>query len=223
MRNKIFAVLVCFFIITFSFSQDSQSFYYENEFEISIPLKNNWSIDFGAGNRGLLQEKLNGKSISGYQHEHLELNHFTKYKAKEFLAISLGLRYRFREIFDSFNRDEIRIIEQIEIGSTNSSLPISHRFRLEQRFREETIHRVRYALQFSRPLIDEFSVGLATEALFAFSRPSKPEAEQRFSLGFENTSFKDLKLGLDLEYRIENYTRTPGHEFFLITGVSFSL
>ncbi|SDK73949.1 Protein of unknown function [Salinimicrobium catena] len=169
----------------------------------------------------MLQERSNGERISGYQHDHLELNHFTNYITNESLVLSLGLRYRFREMFNSLSTDEFRIIEQAEISPQASVF--SHRVRLEQRFRKIIIHRLRYELSFSRPLGSSLDFMAATEALYAVAAETKPEAEQRFSIGIENTSFKDLELGLGFEYRMENYTRQLAHEFFLTTELTLNL
>jgi len=204
------------------FSQNAVSYLYENEFDLIIPLNEKWSVEAGIGNRGLFAEVEKGES-SGYRHQHMEFNHFTNYKTSETLVFSLGLRYRLRDIFDPSNTDEFRVIEQIEYEPANPVLPLSHRLRLEQRFREQTIHRMRYEFEVSNPISEELSWSIATEALYAISAHLKPEAEQRFSIGLENTSFENLELEFTLQYRIEDYARNPGHEFFLITGLSFQL
>lgn len=221
-RSKISAFVMLFFMGSgFVYSQQVNSYYYENELEISVPIKNQWSMDIGLGNRGLLQERFAGEKISGYQHDFLEVNHFTNYLARESVVISLGLRYRFSELFDAAETNEFRIIEQVELNPVTS--PLSHRFRLEQRFREHTIHRMRYELSFSRGINENFSLGAGTEAIYAISADLKPEAEQRFSLGLENTSFENIELELTFEYRMEDYLRELGNEFFIITGIAFSL
>ena len=203
------------------FSQNAQVYFYENEVDLFVQLDTLWSMDIGAGNRGMLQERFNGEKISGYQHDHIEFNHFTNYRAKEAVVLSLGLRYRFREVFDAAETDEFRIIEQVEIEPVGSSL--SHRFRLEQRFRENTIHRIRYDIAHTTPLGRNFALDIGTEAIYAISRQLKPEAEQRFSIGMENSSFQNAKLALGFEYRMENYVRDLAHEFFVITGVTLDL
>ncbi len=223
MKGKTFHLLIICILLSGStaFAQDVSTYFNENELGLFLPLKNRWSMDVGFGSRGLLHERAGGERISGYQHEHLELNYFTNYSLNESLVLSLGLRYRFREMFNSSSTDEFRTIEQAEI-SPQASL-FSHRFRLEQRFREITIHRLRYELSFSRPVGSNFEFMAATEALYAVAVKTKPEAEQRFSIGVENTSFEDLELGLGLEYRMENFARDLAHEFFLLTGLTWSL
>ena len=226
MRNiiqKNHLLLLLFFLAGSSwvYSQSSKSYFLENEIGVFIPIKGKWSFDVGAGSRGMLQERYDGGRISGYQHEHLEINYFTNYQQSQAVVLSLGLRYRFRDLFDAAEVNEFRIIEQVEIEPAGSSF--AHRFRLEQRFRENTIHRGRYDVSYSTSIAQNYSLGFGTEALYAVSANLKPEAEQRFSIGLENSSFKNLELELGFEYRIENYLRDLAHEFFLITGVTLNL
>ena len=221
LNRKVLPGIFIFLGINFCFSQNPSSFFYENEFDLIVPVEGKWFMNIGLGNRGLLQERLDGKKISGYQHEHIELNHFTIYIAKESLELSLGLRYRFKELFDPAETDEFRIIEQIGIEPVNS--PLDHRFRLEQRFREHTIHRLRYRIGYAIPINEDFAFGMGTEALYAISTQIRPEAEQRFLLGVENDSFKNFELEVSFNYRMENYARDLEHEFFIITEVNVSL
>lgn len=220
-RKKSLLGLLLLLGANFCFSQNPQIYFYENELDLSVPLESLWSMGIAVGNRGMLQERLGGEKISGYQHEHLELTHFTNYQVKESVVLSLGLRYRFEELFNAAETDEFRIIEQLEFEPLQSSL--SHRFRLEQRFRENTAHRIRYKIEYSAPLDQNYTLGLGTEALYAVSRQSKPEAEQRFSFGIENTYFRNFDLELGFEYRMEDYAAELAHEFFVITGIGISL
>lgn len=219
--------VVCFILIIACssqklFSQDPVSYLYENEFDLAIPLNASWSMEAGIGNRGLFAKIEEGET-GKYQHQHVEVNHFTNYHSSDLLVLSLGLRYRLKDVFDASDANEIRIIEQVEIESSHPLIPLSHRLRVEQRFREQTVHRFRYELAISKPLSDVFSWSAATEALYAVSAHLKPEAEQRFSIGIENSSFKDLELEFTLQYRMEDYARNLAHEIFFITGVSLDL
>lgn len=152
-----------------AYPQNPQSYFFENEFDASLSLESKWSMDFGVGSRGMFQERFDGERISGYEHDHLELNYFTNYQTNESFVYSLGLRYRFREIFDPIETDEIRIIKQIEFDPVNSRLV--HRLRLEQRFRKNTIHRLRYDLAYMFPLYQNlsFAFGMKLYMLFPLS------------------------------------------------------
>ena len=214
------------FLLFFLFSvagYSQTSYFYENEFSLYVPAKNQWSFTFGLGNRGMLGEKSEVGETGGYQHEHIEVNQFTNYKASENSTFSLGLRYRFRETFEASNHDEFRLIEQWEYETVGNFLNNSHRLRVEQRFRENTIHRLRYEFGIDKPLNEAFTVGAATEAIYSIASGSKPEAEQRFSISFENTTFKNMEIGLGLEYRLENYNIESQHEFFIISEISWEL
>ncbi len=85
------------------------------------------------------------------------------------------------------------------------------------------VHRLRYDIEYTVPMNQNFSVGLGTEALYAISSELKPEVGQRFSIGLETTYFHNLELGLGLEYRMENYTHNLSHEFFIISGFTLKL
>ncbi|NJW51548.1 DUF2490 domain-containing protein [Salinimicrobium oceani] len=204
-------------------AQNSKTLFYENEFSLSIPHKELWSIDVGLGNRGMLLTSHETEKNKGYQHEHVEVNSFLNYEIHKPVTLSLGLRYRLRDYFDPSETNEFRIIEQLEITPSASSLPLSHRIRLEQRFREILVHRLRYAIDASFQLHNGITVVAGTESLYAIAALAKPEAEQRFALSLENPLLKDLELELTLEYRMEDLLRNLAHEFFLITGITLSL
>lgn len=221
LKKSTFLVFLFFAGINLAYPQDPKSYFYENEFDVNFPVQGKWSMEVGVGSRGMLQDRAKGERISGYNHEHLELNHFTHFETRKSVVLSLGLRYRFKELFDSAETDEFRIIEQLALEPAHSAF--SHRFRLEQRFKEEVVHRLRYELGFSHSMNSAFTFETSTEALYSVSTDLKPEAEQRFSVGIENSSFQNVDLGVSLEYRIENYALDPGHEFFLATGISLSL
>lgn len=223
---KLFLWLLFFLVIPgsgFLHSQNPHQFYYENEFNVEIPTELAWSFEVGLGNRGILQERMEGEQISGYQHDHIEINQFTLYETSENLTLSLGLRYRLREMFDPGEKDEFRIIEQLEYNHPFSTLNLEHRVRIEQRFREATIYRTRYELEGSYPLNDYLEIGAATEALYAVSSSLKPEAEQRFSIRFINSSLDKLGIEFVLQYRMENYARDLENEYFLITELNWEL
>lgn len=224
--HKLFVWLLFFLAIpgsAFLHSQNSHEFYYENEFNFEIPTRTAWAFEVGLANRGLLMERMEGEQISDYQHEHIEFNQFTLYSTSKNLTLGLGLRYRLREMFDAGETDEFRIIQQLEYEPPSSTLSLEHRLRIEQRFREATTYRTRYELEGSYPLNIDFDIGAATEALYAVSPSLKPEAEQRFSLKFINSSMDKLEIELVLQYRMENYTRDLENEYFVITELNWEL
>lgn len=205
-------------------AQTTHSYFWESEFEISFQSDSLWSHSFGIENRGLFSELQDGEEITGAQNEHFQLEHFTGYQFNSKSTFSLGLRYRFREVFNESNYDEIRLMQQLEYSTSGEILEWMHEVRLEQRFRVvETIHRLRYEIGAGKALNNDFSLQAFTQALYAVSPQSRPEAEQRFTLQIENNSFTDLEIEFGIEYRMADYFYNTGHEFFLFTGVSLNI
>ena len=211
------------FVSAVTYSQAPNLYFYENEFDLNFGIKEKWSMDIGFGNRGMLAEREGGAKVSGYQHEHIELNQFTNYNPSEALMLSLGLRYRFKELFDNSETNEFRIIQQVEYEPGKGLWPVSHRLRLEQRIREDFIHRLRYELGVSKELSEVFSLELSTESLYSVASGLKPEAEQRVALGIENKYFNNLEIEVNFEYRMENYVRDLVYEFFIVTGFTLGI
>lgn len=204
-------------------AQTPKSYFWETEVDLELPSEGKWMFTFGAGNRYLFAEELEGERVSENLQQHIELNHFTTYNSSNKLTLSLGVRYRFREIFEATNENEFRIIEQLEYIHKNTFLTPQHRLRFEQRFRETTSYRLRYQLEVSQPLNAEFTLGFSTEFLYSLAQKYRPEAEQRFGINLENYSFKNPELSLGLELRREDLTGRQGTEFFLITGAVLRL
>lgn len=204
-------------------AQTPNSLLWEPEFEVEFSTAERWSHSFGIANRSSVFTYVEGERVADAAQEHLELNHFTAYKTGSQSAVALGIRYRFREAFDESRHDELRFIEQFSYKHPETFLNWSHRFRFEQRLRELTIYRLRYQLGISRPLGEEFGLGLATEFLYSMVNGLSPEAEQRFTLKAENTSLQNIELSAGIEFRKESYLHSPENNFYLLTGVSLSL
>lgn len=105
-------------------------------------------------------------------------------------------------------------------------MKIKHRFRFEQRFRENTTFRTRYRLSADIPLgPKEKSLVFvpAVAILWSISSTSKPAFENRagFSLEKEITDHTSIDFGLD--YRHENYTYDPEGAIYITGGISVEL
>lgn len=226
--KKVFLKTLFFLLFTvsgiyFANAQDSHSVLLEPEFNVILQSEKPWSYSFGIAKRGLIKEVYEEEKISNYRTEHIEINHFTRYSFSSKFNISLGARYRFEEVFDDTGYDELRFIEEVEYEHSNWRFQPEHRFRLEQRIEEILSHRIRYQLGISQPVTKDFAVNLSTEALYTVASNRKPEPEQRFEIGLENTSFEKLELSLGLEYRLDNYIREPQREYFILTGATLNL
>lgn len=210
--------------VTTSIAQNTpRTLGWEPEFSIELPSENRWGFTFGIANRYIFNTKVNGETINEDEQQHLELNQFTSYRTGENSAVSLGFRYRFRETFEESRHDEFRMIQQFGYKHRDIFLTPAHRFRFEQRFRENTIFRLRYRLGVSHPLGEEFAVGLSTEFLYSMIKDFKPAADQRFTIKLGNSSFKNLDLSTGLELRREDYTGAPASEIYILSGASLQL
>lgn len=221
---RLILTLISFSLPSILLAQSDTFVYWEPEFEMKISTESPWSYSFGIVNRSLHYKEVAGETSNDYNQEHIELNHFTTYKTSSNTSFALGLRYRFREIFNDSRYDEMRTVEQFVYKHPGSSIGLAHRLRTEQRFLNVvTVHRFRYRLAVSQPLGEDFLVGLSTEALYSVANERKPELEQRISLEFENSSLKNIDISLGVEYQHENYIYDLEKEFFLSTGITLNL
>lgn len=220
----LFAVLFCL-ISGISSAQNDLSIYAEPEFSLNLDTPNRWSFNFGIGNRNLVLENAKGK----FDARHLELSHFTSYEVGFYSKLSLGLRYRFREMFEDSQHDEIRITQQYGRSKKFDLIKIAHRVRFEQRFREDTGFRSRYEFSVEFPLngtrIDrnEFFMVTDTEALWSVGKEQKPSFEHRLGISIGNEIFDNTKADVELEYRLDDYNSDPASELFITAGISLSI
>ncbi|WP_424492469.1 DUF2490 domain-containing protein [Salinimicrobium sp. GXAS 041] len=223
-KIKILFVVLFIFSNSTSISQEIDAYLLEPEFKVALSTETRWSYSFGFANRGVLLETVKDLDENDYANVHFEINHFTSYQAWEKSSLSLGLRYRFRKIFNDQREDEMRFIEQFSSKDSNNFLGWSHRARFEQRLRSsETIFRLRYEFGLSKQLNSHFTLQLATEALYAISPQSKPEPEQRLEIGLKNTTFDDWQFYFGTEFRRDNYVRNPQNELFFLTAATLKL
>lgn len=216
-------VVALLFAITGN-SQSSHSYMWETEFDLEWGKEEPWSHSFSIGNRGLIKERMESETLAEGRNLHLEIQHFSHYTLNTKTDVGFGVRYRFREAFDKSLHDEFRLMQEIGYGSESGIIILGHRGRFEQRFRgPETIFRLRYQLEAGYPLSEVFELQASTEALYAVSAQAKPEAEQRFTLQIENSSFEKVGISLGAEYRLEDYINRIGYEYFVFTGVSLKL
>lgn len=222
---SIFFLAVAFFGSVNSVTAQStpRSFLWEPEFSINLPSDNRWGFSFGIADRYLFDSQLDGEQINENEQQHFEINQFTSYRTSENASVALGFRYRFRETFNDSRHDEFRMIQQFGYKHRGTLLTPAHRFRFEQRFRENIIFRLRYRIGISQSLGEDFAVGLSTEFLYSMIKDFKPEADQRFTIKFANSSIKNLNLSAGVEFRREDYSEAPTSGIYLLTGIDLQL
>ncbi|MCH4822723.1 DUF2490 domain-containing protein [Gramella lutea] len=222
--SRLFYLLAFLFVSTIS---QSQNFVIQAEPEIAINIDrpNRWSFNFGITNRDLLYFD----KTSQFRVNFVELSHFTSYEVGFYGKLSLGLRYRFNELFEDRRKDEIRITQQYSRSRKYNALKVAHRFRFEQRIRELTIYRGRYQFSVEYPLngerIDrnEYFLVMSAEALWSFTKEEKPELGQRFDISLGKDIGGGNKADLGLQYRLEEYNLNSFHGLFLIGGLTISI
>lgn len=219
-------LLILIFLLVGATSQ-SQNFAISAEPDISLNIDrpNRWSFNFGITNRDLLYFD----GTSQFNVNFIELSHFTSYEVGFYGKLSLGLRYRFNELFEDTVEDEIRITQQYSRSRKYNALKVAHRFRFEQRFRELTVYRGRYQFSVEFPLdgerIDqnEYFLVMSTEALLSLAKEDKPELGQRFDISLGKDIGNGNKVDLGLQYRLEDYNLKPFHSLFLLGGLTISI
>ena len=170
----------------------------------------------------------NGKNF--WKTQQLDLFHFSQLRILDNQTLALGLQYRFREIFDKKEKDELRFTEQYAFSKRGYSVRYGHRARLEQRISDRrTTHRFRYRFMIDFPLggltldINEIYLAIGSESLLSMASFIKPEWDQRLLLDFGWFITNNITIEIGVEHRIENYTRQVKQKLFLNSGINFSL
>jgi len=206
-------------------AQENFSMLIDPDFSVNIDTQSRWSYNFNISNRDLIYDD----GAYDFEAQHLQLSHFTSYEVGFYSKLSLGVRYRFKEMFEKDDQDEVRIVQQFGHSRKFNLLKIAHRARFEQRLREITTYRTRYRFSVELPLsgqrVDpsEFFIIANTEALFSVGKEEQPKLEQRFSIALGNDIWEKTKATLGLQYRYEDYTGNPGSELFITSEIILSL
>lgn len=212
------------FFTTNTFSQDTQALMMEPEFTVHISTETKWSYSFGLANRGILIDEIDANNFSENVTEHIEVNSWLIYATGENSDVSVGIRYRFRELFDPAQENLFRILQQYYTENSTPFLGWWHRARFEQRFGPSlTIFRLRYEFGLSRPISKKFDLELSTEALYSVSESFKPQPEQRVALQLVATSMGSWDFNLGPEYRMDNYIRDQQNNLFIMAGAKLNL
>ena len=228
MTTSFFRLTLIFAFLLFAGNlraQDKFISFLQPDISLNLDRPNRWSFNFGIANRN----RIYFQDESEFNTRFIELSHFSSYEVGFYGKLSLGLRYRFSEMFDDRAHDEIRITEQYSRSRNYNALKVAHRFRFEQRLRSNTIFRTRYQFSVQLPLkgdrIDqnEYFIAANTEALYSFSEVIKPVVSQRIGLALGREITKTAIIDLGTEYRLENYSREAIHELFFELGLTLSL
>ncbi|PKA97937.1 uncharacterized protein DUF2490 [Flavobacteriaceae bacterium MAR_2009_75] len=219
-------VVILFFLLACAtHGQDNFTFYIEPAISLNYDVATNYTHNFEIANRNYIYDEDVALSV-----RQLEIAHFSKLEIGFDQSIAFGIKYRFREAFESDEENELRLTQQYNFTKRDGNARIGNRIRLEQRIRPSiTIHRLRYRLAFDTPLNGEqLDVGeayfvVSTEALLSLAKASKPEFDQRFTSQIGWLLNPETKLQTGIEYRFENYGQKTENVLFLLVGLVFSM
>ena len=194
----------------------------ESSFAINYKQSETYRLNFSVQSRAYIfqDEKFT------YQQRQFDITHFSTLFLAYNKSISLGIRYRNRDLFDN-NSNELRITQQFNITKKNDPIRFGHRFRAEQRILDDfTIHRLRYRFAVDFPLnglkvdIGEPYFISAMEALFSTGKATRPEWDHRTTTQIGWLLSKSFKLQFGLEYRFEAVNINTEHKLFtLVSGI----
>ncbi|MGV6830640.1 MAG: DUF2490 domain-containing protein [bacterium] len=192
---------------------------------INYDANDSYKLNFSFGSRSYI---VNDKNFT-YQQRHLEINHFSTLKLNPFRSISIGLKYRNRDWFES-SSNEFRLTQQFNSNNALRVGRIGHRIRNEQRFfNDKTVFRVRYRFAYDVPLNgtkldvgEAFLVGYS-ESLQSFSKKDTPETGQRFALLIGWSITKNSKFQIGVEQRFGNIWNDVETSTFILSQYAIKL
>jgi len=225
MRNLFFIVFILMGTV-FCVAQENFKAYYEPYIELEYDVTENYSHEFSVEERTILY----ADESFMIDIKQLDLSHFSTLELDDKNALAVGLQYRFEENFVTGEENELRFTEEYKYSIQPNATEFEHRLRAEQRITSSsTSHRFRYNFAITRAFKGkEIDTGEAyiigdLETLLTVANTSKPEYEQRIGAGVGWVLSDFIKLEMVTEYRLDDFTQDLGHEFFLVTGMKFTL
>ncbi len=219
MRRTLTAVLIFCWSVNHLHAQEAAI---ENNIAINYGL-NSWKFNTSLGHRAI-REKVGESSTNKLAF--LEFNQFITRKINPDLSISLG--YKYRDINNESEEIEHRLTQQAALIHYNNHIRLVSRLRLEQRFRDQFIHRYRYRFSLDMPLsglkLDSKECYLVASNEIILQRSnSSNRVDNRVSLGVGYVFSKLAKLQLDLTHRVESINKMSEHIPFVTTSVIFNV
>lgn len=220
------SVLVFLFWPLFFHGQDNLTAYWQPQLAVNYPVSKSYSHNFATVYRGFIVDAGDVE----FRSRQIDITHFSKFSLQDNQSVSLGVQYRFRDVFEN-KSDELRLTQQFNSTQRPMVVRFGHRLRTEQRILEDlTIHRFRYRFALDFPLkgekLDTGEPFLVTsiEQLLSVSKASSSQYDWRINgqLGWKLE--KGIKLLFGIEYRLEDYSSsTPQNVLFLLTRTQLAL
>ena len=222
-RNRL--TLSLWLVCTPLVAQDGLDGFLQTQAVVKLPISETYTHRYQLAQRFYLTD-----DIQGFQLQQIDLSHLSSLKIRDNLNLAIGLMYRFRDSFDRFGTDEVRLIQHLVLSNRPENTQFVHRWRAEQRiFPDGTLHRLRYRFSVDLPLQGqnlnqgESYLVVHTESLLSVGSMFKPQWDQRFTLGLGWLIGKKTVLLNSLEYRLENFNTDSRQRLFLFTSLNLSL
>ncbi|WP_422083208.1 DUF2490 domain-containing protein [Ulvibacterium sp.] len=200
--------------------------YWEPEVALNYKVATNYSHNFSLDVRNYTY-RTNDLQLRS---RHLDIAHFSKLDIGNSQSLAIGIQYRFRDVFEDEEQNELRFTQQYNITHLRGTIRFGDRLRMEQRITpNRTIHRFRYrfaldfALQGEKLDIGEPYFVASTESLLSVTRGNGPEWDQRVTTNIGWLLSGHTKFQTGLEYRLENYTQNTENVLFLFSSLIFFL
>ena len=207
-------------------AQDNYTGYWQPQISLNYEVAPRYSHNFSLANRSYFYRD----AQTDFSTRQLDLAHFSDYKTSFNTSIGAGIQYRFREVFEKEEQNELRLIQQFNSTQKQRIIRVGNRFRAEQRItKAQTIHRFRYRFAIDLPLQGlELNVGepyfiATTESLLSVGKGTAPEYDQRFTSQIGWLLGNNTKLQIGLEYRFEDYLGETQQVFFFLNSLVISL
>lgn len=208
---RYFRIITSAFLIFFSMSIVAQEDLL-TQVDLSWKYKPNpegrWSYKFGSGYRSTFFTAGKFDYNTGF----LQLSVAPSFSINSNQSVSLEVRYRIKELFDSQLTDEKRIIQQYSHSHTLNKVKLKGRLRVEQRFRDRFNLRNRYRIGVSFAInknsnpLKEWIFTSETETLWSITPHKSTTFDQRFTVVLEKPISEKIVLKLKPQYRYLDYT-----------------
>ena len=215
-----------FLLVNTMSAQENWTGYFQPQIAVNYKVVGLYSHNFSILSRNYIYKE---KDFT-FKGRQLDITHFSNLQIRDNQSIALGIKYRFRNIFED-RENELRFTQQYNITHKPYSVRFGHRFRVQQRITNSlTVHRFRYRFALDFPLKGEkldlgepYFVG-GFENLLSVAKNNTPQYDLRLSgqVGWQLNG--DIKFQVGMEYRMEDYSSgLPRNILFLLTSAQLSL
>ena len=212
-------------------AQKQTRFVWESTAALNYKVAENWTFNTSLAKRSIWStvgpnrdQRLTGDL------SFVEVNHFATYRVNTAIGVSAGYKYRWRAPFEALREYEHRLTQQFAYKHITKVVRLVSRLRAEQRIGSDSFaHRYRYRLSADMPLsgetlnAQEFYLVASNEILYEAVNVEVNTWENRMSGSIGFLLSPDLKVEMNLTYRLEDISRTVQDFVFIHTNLFINL